>query len=297
MLVYSAAECVSVSSACIIDGLGSRFFICVSTLVTEKTSEELKYERRAAARTKHALDKAANLARAQRAAVVTKALEDAECASMGLSLEQTIKLREMFTKPRAVDIDGFMVAPVPNDRAIVLDRIVLENLRAPLEQSVENQRAALAEKAQKRKPAKRKRRCPDTARGGDCLSISRQLHEDEKNQDKERAETERKRARRDVARSSKSALDLRAAMEKAASKDDPSKLSLPNLKALITWRGGNVPDPLNGKSKPDAIQEWMRIAPTADELRAAVATANEPACAQDSDDDSDSDDSNDDDDS
>ena len=82
-------------------------------------------------------------------------------------------------------------------------------------------------------------------------------------------------------------------MEKATSNDDHSKLSLPSLEALITWRSGKVPDNLTSKNKPDVVQERMRVAPTANELRAVVATANEPARAQESDDDSDSDNPND----
>ena len=174
---------------------------------------------------------------------------------MNLSAAQTEMLRAKFTRPATYLIGEHLVAPVPNDRAVVIRDAIRDCFRKPLEESAENRRLAAASKG-KRRPLRRKRNCPDTSRGANCLEIAAQLREDEAADLLESDAKSTKRARKAEARDNKFTIELRGALDDLIVNVDISRLSLPKIKTLLVWKNQAVPKPWNNKTKPTGIATW-----------------------------------------
>ena len=185
LLIYDdGRDSASVSLQTLVDGVGTRFEVVGSAaLVCEQTLEETRVERRRAKREAVRLEHAAHARRQQLAEANQRSLEDAKCAAFGLTREQAEELRTLFTKPAAQTIEGHLVVPVPDQRAVVIKTTLLDAIRSPLEESCKNLRDATAAKAAR--TTKRRVGVPNTVLGADLLTTAaylRSTHEqDSKN--------------------------------------------------------------------------------------------------------------------
>ena len=185
LLLYDdGRESTSVPLQTLVDGVGTRFEVAGSAaLVCEQTLEETRVERRMAKREAVRLERAAHARRQQLAEAKQRSLEGAKCAAFGLTRAQTEELRTLFTKPAVHSIEGHLVVPVPDQRAVVIKAALLDAMRSPLEESCKNLRDAVAAKAAR--TTKRRAGIPNTVLGANLLTTAaylRSTHEqDSKN--------------------------------------------------------------------------------------------------------------------
>ncbi len=237
-----------------VDGVGTRFVVVSAAHAVHAenlhTQKGLRHaERRLEVKLREA--KATDLRR--QAAAITLGFERSLGATMGLSHDDLDKLRDVFTKPVPVIIGEYTVAPVPQDRAIVLKRLVTDMLRQPFESVVVTQ--ALRAGAPKR--TRRRGGVPDTTRGACTVEIALQLRATQAADDKDSAERAQKRARKTMVRANKKVTELRGALEALLNaKCDIRALTLSKAAALLRWKEVPMGKPWNNNARPAAHALW-----------------------------------------
>jgi len=234
----------------IVAGVGTRFVVIgTAELAHEKTIEAQKANSRAARRVEGRLLEAKKRDLRREGAAITLGDERAFALALGVGAENLEKIRDKITKQRPVTIGEYIVAPVPQGRAIVVQRLVLDFFREPF-----------AELHSGRQAAKRPRRrgsVPDTTKGADCGAVALQLHAFEAADLKDRAEKEARRACKVAARDGKKTIELRAALGDLIEKSyDIAKLTLSKIKPLLEWRAVPVPKPWKTETKHMAVAAW-----------------------------------------
>ena len=249
------------------------------------SKEELTAQEAAAVRKREARQVALDREMAKRAAIeaATHAWwrQQAELAAeLGITFNDWQRIATLLSKPPPMRVGGNIVLnSVAIGRAIVIDAALEHAVAAPLHESV---RAAAERSSQQPADGKRARgpALTQTQYGKDVTELADDLADDLQQKDKDASQKRQKQEQDGCNKKAKQAEKVDVACRKLCSAragGDALKLAIPDLIALITWKGGTVPASTTKDDKPDLVKAWLDLKVSEAEVRARAGESAVPA--------------------